>query len=247
MALAHWMEASGELEADYQYAIALNGERLAGGVSSKESLRQTHYLEVDVVDLLTEEANRLAFARDDGPGNLYYTTHMDLSLPVDQVEALDQGIIVSRRYYLLEGTETDLSEAEPVERAQVGDLLLVRLTLVAPNALHYVVVEDPLPAGLEAVDSSLEISPQNIQVPQRLNWEDIFSRGWGWWYFDHTQLRDEKVVLSAGYLPEGTYIYTYLARAGTAGTFKVIPPTAQEFYFPEVYGRGEGSTFTVTP
>jgi hypothetical protein len=33
----------------------------------------------------------------------------------------------------------------------------------------------------------------------------------------------------------------------TAGVFQVIPPTAQEFYFPEVYGRGDGSIFTVKP
>jgi hypothetical protein len=247
MALTHWMEASGELEADYQYAVALNGTRLGGGTANKDTLRQTHYLEVDIVDLLTDEANRLAFARDDGPGNLYYTTHMDLSLPVDQVGALDQGIIVSRSYYKVEDSETDLSEAEAIDQAQVGDLLLVRLTLVAPNALHYVVVEDPLPAGLEAVDQSLEINPQNLQIPQRFSWDDIFSRGWGWWYFKHTQLRDEKVVLSASHLPAGTYIYTYLARVSTVGTFNVIPPTAQEFYFPEVYGRGEGSTFVVLP
>ena len=61
------------------------------------------------------------------------------------------------------------------------------------------------------------------------------------------QLRDEKVVLSTNYLPAGTYVYTYLVRASTVGTFKTIPTTAQEFYFPEVYGRGEGSLFTVLP
>jgi hypothetical protein len=247
MALTHWMEASGELEADYQYAVALNGTRMGGGAANKDTLRSTYYLEVDVEDLLTDEANRLAFARDDGPGNLYYTTHMDLSLLVDQVGALDQGIIVSRSYYKVEESETDLSEAESIDQAEVGDLLLVRLTVVAPNALHYVMVEDPLPAGLEAVDQSLEVNPQNLQVPKQFKWDDIFSRGWGWWYFQHTQLRDEKVVLSASYLPTGTYIYTYLARVSTVGTFNVIPPTAQEFYFPEVYGRGEGSTFVVMP
>ena len=41
--------------------------------------------------------------------------------------------------------------------------------------------------------------------------------------------------------------YTYLVRAGTAGEFGTIPPIAQEFYFPEVYGRGEGMLFTVLP
>jgi uncharacterized protein YfaS (alpha-2-macroglobulin family) len=52
-------------------------------------------------------------------------------------------------------------------------------------------------------------------------------------------------VLSADYLPAGTYEYVYLVRAAFPGEFRVIPPTASEFYFPEVYGRGDGSLFVV--
>ena len=33
----------------------------------------------------------------------------------------------------------------------------------------------------------------------------------------------------------------------TAGIYNVIPPIAQEFYFPEVYGRGAGYQFVVNP
>jgi uncharacterized protein YfaS (alpha-2-macroglobulin family) len=38
-----------------------------------------------------------------------------------------------------------------------------------------------------------------------------------------------------------------LARASTIGTYQVIPPTASEFYFPDVGGRGAGSQFIVKP
>jgi uncharacterized protein YfaS (alpha-2-macroglobulin family) len=110
-----------------------------------------------------------------------------------------------------------------------------------------VVIDDPLPSGLEAVDQSLSTSPQSVEIPQNYSWEDMMWRGWGWWFFSHTQLRDEKVVLSVDYLPAGTYVYTYLARAASIGVFRTMPTTAQEFYFPEVYGRGDGSIFTVTP
>jgi uncharacterized protein YfaS (alpha-2-macroglobulin family) len=82
-------------------------------------------------------------------------------------------------------------------------------------------------------------------VPNSYTLQEYDERGWGWWYFSHIELRDEKVVLSTDYLPAGTYVYTYLARASSAGTFKVIPPTAAEFYFPDVGGRGAGSTFIV--
>jgi alpha-2-macroglobulin len=125
-------------------------------------------------------------------------------------------------------------------------LVLVRLTVVNPGALHYLVVNDPLPAGLEAVDDSLKTSPTPI-IPKEFQWDQIGREGWGWWHFEHVELRDESVVLSASYLPAGTYVYTYLARASTVGDFQVIPTTAQEFYFPEVYGRAAGSVFKVVP
>lgn len=241
MALTNWMVASGELAANYRYAIALNGERLGGGSANSENLRQSTELRVDISKLIKDKANRLAFARDEGPGNLYYTAHLDVMLPVDQIEPLERGVIVSRSYYTLEDPD------KPIKEAKLGDLLLARVTVVAPKALHYLVIDDPLPAGLEAVDQSLSTSPQSVEVPKEYSWNDVFWRGWGWWYFSNIQRRDEKVVISASYLPAGTYIYTYLVRAGTVGIFNVIPTTAQEFYFPEVYGRAAGSLFTVTP
>jgi uncharacterized protein YfaS (alpha-2-macroglobulin family) len=244
MALTNWMVASGELKADYEYGVALNGKQLGGGVANQQTLRQTLELKVQVADLLTDQINRLAFARSEGTGNLYYTAHLNVSLPVEEIKSLDQGIIVSRSYYRL---SEDGKVGDPVSEAKQGEQLLVRLTIVAPNALHYVMIEDPLPAGLEAVDQSLATSPQSIEVPQAYSYNDMIWRGWGWWYFSHVQYRDEKVVLSASYLPAGAYVYTYLVRAGTVGAFRVIPTTAQEFYFPEVYGRGEGTLFTVTP
>jgi len=125
---------------------------------------------------------------------------------------------------------------------------LVKLTIVAPHSLHYVVIKDPLPAGLEAIDQSLKTSQQAIEPdPVNFRWDEYAYSGWGWWVFDHIELRDERVVLSAESLPAGTYTYSYLVRAGSAGVFRVIPPTAQEFYFPEVYGRGDGMLFTITP
>jgi alpha-2-macroglobulin len=240
LALTKWMVASGELQADYNFGVAINGETLGEGTANAGSLRQTFTYQVEVAQLLADQANRLAIARDEGPGNLYYTAHLDVSLPVDEIQALDQGIIVSRSYF--DPEERTL----PVREAAVGDLLLVRLTVVAPNDLHYVVIDDPLPAGLEALDQSLNTSQQS-ETPQQYDWQDLSTKGWGWWYFNHSELRDEKLVLSADYLPAGTYVYSYLARASTAGEFRTIPPTAQEFYFPEVYGRGEGSLFTVNP
>jgi uncharacterized protein YfaS (alpha-2-macroglobulin family) len=48
------------------------------------------------------------------------------------------------------------------------------------------------------------------------------------------------------HLLAGAYVFIYLARAGTAGTFNIIPTTAAVFYFPDVYGRrADGTVFVV--
>ena len=240
MALSRWMVASGEMQPNYQYTVVLNNKRLGDGEATPKTLQQTLDLRIDVADLMKDQANRLGFLRTEGKGNLYYTAFLELSLSVSEIKPLDNGIIVSRVYY----SPNDLKH--PVTSAKRGDLLLTRLTIIAPNDLHYVVVDDPLPAGVEAVDQSL-LTSQQEGIPAQLGWNDLEKHGWGWWIFDHVELKDEKVVLSVEYLPAGTYEYTYLVRAITPGEFQTIPTVAQEFYFPEVYGRGEGGLFTVEP
>jgi len=59
-------------------------------------------------------------------------------------------------------------------------------------------------------------------------------------------LRDEKAVLFATFLPKGTYQYSYQIRASLPGEYRVIPTRAEEMYFPEVFGRGDGGLFKVT-
>ncbi len=243
MALTDWMVATGELDADYEFNVRLNGDVLefedntanAGNVKENEQLR------VEIGNLLIDEANRLIISKTDGPGNLYYTAHMNSYLKVPEVEAQSRGIIVDRKYYLV-----DDETRTPIDSAEVGQQVRVEVTIVAPRNLHYVVVEDPIPAGAEAVDPNLLTTSQLGQRPS-LDRADPLSRGWGWWWFSRTEFRDEKVVMYSTYLPRGTYTYTYTIRLGLAGEYNVIPTTGQEFYFPEVYGRGDGMLFTIEP
>ena len=47
----------------------------------------------------------------------------------------------------------------------MGDTLVVKLSIVAPTDLYYVLVESPLPAGTEAVDTSLKTTSQIAEGP----------------------------------------------------------------------------------
>ena len=238
IALTHWLVESKEFETDYSYALGLNGGLLKQGQAGRDNLTETFDLQIELKDLLKDQANYLVFTRGEGAGSLYYSAYLSATLPVEQIQPLDRGVSLTREYFTLEDAKTPITE---IER---GQLVRVRLTMVVPAALHYVVVEDPLPAGFEAIDASLE---SGVEVPRKYTRADYDLHGWGGWYFTHREVRDEKVVLSTDYLPAGTYVYTYLARASTAGTFKVMPPAAAEFYFPDVGGRGAGSVFVVKP
>lgn len=235
--LTRWMAATGEMDAGYRWSFEFNGQATADGTVSRSNVREAQQISIDVADLLRDEVNRLTFERTAGDGRLYYSAHLTAYLPVEEVEPLSRGVIVSRRYLDANGS--------PVTTGTVGDVVTVELTIVAPNDLYYVVVEDPYPAGAEAVNLELETESVLGERPT-LQPEDPLERGWGWWAFAETDLRDEKAVMFADVLPAGTYQYTYQLRLGMPGEYRVIPPTAREFYLPEVYGRGAGSLFTIT-
>ena len=239
MALTGYMRASGELNPDYTYSAVLNGETLTEGAATAEN--QTEVLPplvVEVSDLLADEANSLVISRGEGNGVLYYAAHLRVFLPVPQIEPLDRGLIIER-HYTMPGSD------EPITSARVGENVEVHLTVIAPNDLHYVVIEDPIPAGTDAVNPALNTSQQTGTETEINREDDPLTYGWGWWYFSNIEFRDEKVVMTTTYLPAGTYEYVYTIRAGLAGGYNVIPPTGSEAYFPEVYGRGAGMLFTI--
>jgi hypothetical protein len=243
--LIDWMTVTGELQGDYDYAVWLNDELMEGGHVTPETVDESIQLEVAVAELLRETSNRLTIGRGAGEGRLYYTAHLKVHLPVEEIEPLNRGVVVSRQY-----SDSACSEGlkcPEVETVGLGDLVRVRLSIVAPHDLYYVVVEDPLPAGGEAVDPTLATTSLVDQEPSLRRSREM-SEGlyWWWWnWYSRSEMRDDRVVLFADYLPAGTYEYTYTFRATRPGEYRVIPTTAREFYFPEVFGRGAGRVLAI--
>lgn len=241
MALAEWLESSGELQGEYSMSLAVNNRRVGQWEINRENINEPTDLRIAINNLIAAELNQVIFTKGDDSGTLYYTIHLNIPQPVTEIQPLSRGIAVSREYFRPEKPEASIAEAH------AGEVIYGRLTLVVPNDVHHLVVEDFLPAGLEAIDQNLAIASQS-EPPAKLTWEDLLYKGWGWWWnFDHIELRDERIVLAASYLPAGTYIYTYPLRVVHIGEFQTLPPLAYEFYFPEVFGRGNGMSFRVLP
>ncbi|MFQ5878822.1 MAG: Ig-like domain-containing protein [Dehalococcoidia bacterium] len=246
LALTEYMAATGELKGDYSYQVRLNDQQRLEKKVDASTLTQSERLVLQVQELLLDEENQLAIARapGDAPGRLYYTLHLRYFPPGEEVEAASHGVGVGREYLPAGGGAS-------VTGASLGDLVQVRLTVVAPTDLHYAVVEDFLPAGLEPVDTTLKTTSHEMQRLLAQAQQALQPQGPRRWFyfnpFEHVEMRDNRVVLFATFLPKGVHQYVYLARATTAGQFRVMPARAYESFFPEVWGRTDGAIFAVNP
>ncbi|TMC43250.1 MAG: DUF11 domain-containing protein, partial [Chloroflexi bacterium] len=197
----------------------------------------------------------LAFTRDyQKPGRLYYTLDLRYMTPAQGIDALNRGFAISHQYTLLD------NPTKPVSTAKLGDTVRVTVTVMVQSDHSYVVVEDPLPAGLEPVDARLknvdpalkaQLDNELAQAAQRqFGGGNAYFAPWYRWYYSpwhQVDLRDNRAVLGATWLSKGIYEYVYYARATAPGDFFVAPAHAAETYFPEVFGRSDSSRFVVTP
>lgn len=243
LGLTNWLEKSGDLNPAYTFSAQINEKPLIDATNSAQtpdSARKPSQATLAVGELIKGDVNRLLITRTAGQGTLYYTANLTAYLPISQIKAVNRGINVNRKYSLAKDrTNTAITSAK------VGDNIRVTVTLTVPEDMPYVTVTDPIPAGTESLDPNLATTGVGVQPELKLS--NPFEGGYGWWWFGDTQLRDEKTILSAEYLPRGTYTFTYVVRAGLAGTYNVIPTTAQQVYFPDVYGRSDALVFTITP
>ena len=102
-----------------------------------------------------------------------------------------------------------------------------------------VALVDHLPAGLEAVNPSLAVSATAIPSESVPGW---------WWsgsWYEHQNLRDERVEAFSSTVWPGVYEYRYDALASTPGQFVAPAARAEEMYHPETFGRSASDRVTV--
>lgn len=240
IALTDWLATTGELEGDYDWTVQLNGAELGRGEVTPATVSEQVTLRTAIRDLLRNEANRLLIERHDrkpnGRGQLYYTTHLRYYLDALAIQARDRGIVVDRRFEL---------DGRAVSAAQVGDVISVTVTIIAPTDLYHALIEVPIPAGVEPIDPSLATTSSVFGGPELAPVEQGHD-SWRFWTPTYTDIRDDRVALFATHLPAGAYEYTFQVRAAVPGEYRVLPVYGEMMYFNEVWGRSSGALFTVT-
>jgi len=197
--------------------------------------RELKQAEVRISELGTEAGGSLAFqAEKQGDGILYYGARMTYA-PRGILPPRDEGIAVSKRIESLDG--------KALEVISPGALVVVTLEIAAPQECLFLVVDDPLPAGLEAVNP--QFLTESVES-QRILEAATVSQAEPWWRgFNHFEMHDDRVLLFADSLPAGVHSHRYLARAVSLGHFISPGSSAGEMYAPEVFGRSPEKTVRV--
>lgn len=182
------------------------------------------------IDRLNNETLTLAKS---GAGRLYYRLGLNYC-PKDLKQGpADYGFSVQRSYEAVRDNRDVRRDGDGVWHIKAGAEVRVNLTMQAPSRRYHVALVDPLPAGLEAVNPAL-LGGRPVSAAAPSNRYD------GWWsryWYEHENLRDERVEAFTQLLWEGVYTYSYVARATTPGKFVVPPTKAEEMYHPETFGR----------
>jgi alpha-2-macroglobulin len=200
--------------------------------------RTTEYYQVDVAmkDVATHDKQNLTIQKD-GAGRLYYRIGMKYAPEDLKLEAADYGFAVERRYEGVDNPKDVTRDKDGVWHVKAGSRIRVVLDMVNENRRYHVALVDPMPAGFEAMNPALATTGP---LPLDPNVQQARGRYW-WWYgpwYEHQNMRDERVEAFASMLYEGNHKYEYIARATTPGNFVVPPPKAEEMYMPETFGRG---------
>jgi uncharacterized protein YfaS (alpha-2-macroglobulin family) len=235
-------------------AQAWLGDAFAGTFAFKGRSMTKQQQTIPMKALLESGSDSLTLAKD-GPGKLYYRMGLRYAPEDLKLDARSQGFEVSRHYEALPATGESEPDPDAVRQLddgswviKAGTVVKVNLNVVVRDRANYVVVDDALPAGLEGLnprfvtDGASAISGVVTRGGPRSR-----HRGWWypWWTFDHSDLRDDRMLLFADALPAGVYTYSYSARATTLGDFQLPPMRAEAMYEPERFGHSSSSRVKV--
>jgi uncharacterized protein YfaS (alpha-2-macroglobulin family) len=199
------------------------------------------------MSFLMDQGRKPLVLEKTGAGKLYYRLGLRYAPTSLRLPPEEQGFSVEREYEAVEGKDTVTRLDGTRWRIKAGKYVRVRLRIVVPSQRYFVAVDDPLPAGLEAVDLTLKTSASSSLGNAARNTIYDFHSWYAFFAFSHQEKRDDRVVLFSDRLPSGVYEYTYLARSTTIGTFVVAPLKAEEMYHPEVFGRNGTNLVEVVP
>ena len=163
----------------------------------------------------------------DGQGRMYYTMRLNYFLK-GMSEAKDEGFSVTKTIeHLKIGTDSSLSIG-------IGKIARVTLTVSTKQDRPFVVIDDPIPAGFEIINTSFQTSGSNLESEEGRNW-----------VINHKEFKDDRALFFADYMNAGVHTISYLVRVTSFGTYHMPSTKAEQMYEPEVFGQTASEVITI--
>ncbi|MFK8068842.1 MAG: alpha-2-macroglobulin [Gammaproteobacteria bacterium] len=231
------------------------------GVSKFKNKRSTEMSFVHMINKNDSGRKATVTLEKEGSGRVYYTTRMQYALLDSEAERVNSGMEIRREYSIKRNDKWERLNTSKDNTSQAamqikrGDLVRIDLFVNLPTTRNYVVIDDPVPGGLEPVNRDLattsvfdaeagefEASGDSFWF-ERDDWKGYSSSRWS---FYHQEMRHDSVRFYSDYLSPGNYHLSYTAQAIATGTFSVLPAKTEEMYDPDIYGRSLPATLEVT-
>jgi uncharacterized protein YfaS (alpha-2-macroglobulin family) len=210
------------------YQVTLDGKPLNSG--RLDPGRSAATLDLPM-DQLPAGRHQLGLTTSAG-ATLFYNLTEQYDLAGEQFPPT--GVIqITRGYY-------DPDTHERLAGLVVGQLVQVRLKVLLENDASYVLVEDHLPGGLEALNEHLNTSPigtSSFDTYTQMFWEDFG--------YNYKQIHTDRVSFFITQMIAGSHTFEYLARAVLSGDYLALPAEASTMYDLTTWGRGETSKVSV--
>lgn len=220
---------------DLAATIKMDGKQILHAVY-KGRTAATHGAQLKFDQLKKDIALPLEFDHS-GSGRFYYHVRMTYAPKTGvTIQPRDEGIRINKIF--LDESGNKVSNG----KFKAGALYKIQLEISSVLDRQFVVVDDPLPAGFEAVNVALATSRSDAKENTGSG-----ARG-GWWSygtFNYSEMRDDRVLVFADWMSKGRHTFTYLVRATSYGKFELPSARAEEMYSPEVFGNTGNQSITV--
>ncbi len=241
LAFVDYLRHTGELSADFNAEVNLNGKQLKNvSFTGEDVYKKGVEIVLEANDL--KQRNALEIVKN-GKGMLYANIVKEYYTDEENIAPAGKTFSVSREYFLLKPRRQEEEwvykpQAMKTMSAKVGDEILVKLTVKSAKERDYFMLEDFLPAGCEVLKSmkGYRIDGYEYDDPESYEWS---------YFWSEQETRDEKVSFFVTYFPKGAHTFTYIMRPEMPGNFHVMPAEGSLMYFPEAFSTSAENILSI--
>lgn len=233
--LLAFMQARGESAQPFSVDVFVNGAPAGRHSFTAAAMTASDPIVITVPAIVG--ANQVRIVKRDGGAVYWSAAAQYYDVASAAARAGSRQLAVTRKYARLTPVTVKnrivYRETPFTGTANPGDVLTVRLTVAGSPEWRYLALEDPLPAGVEAIQDTTAY-PLEREAAE------------SWWYGSRVEYRDARTVFFQDTFERGRYEYSYLVKVIAPGQFRAIPAQISPMYVPGVHASSEPQTFTIT-